>query len=95
MFSMSKESADDEQRKEFLDEIKLMKEIGVHVNIVNMLGCRTIIEPLYLVVELVPFGDLLNFLIKRREQVSNSFQLSSTLFQPFENSQLQSALSPK
>ncbi|KAK3729010.1 hypothetical protein QZH41_011468, partial [Actinostola sp. cb2023] len=63
------ESANDDHRKEFMDEIQLMKDIGVHINIVNMLGCRTIIEPMYLVVELVPFGDMLNFLRKRREQV--------------------------
>ncbi|XP_028515520.1 receptor-type tyrosine-protein kinase FLT3-like [Exaiptasia diaphana] len=63
------ESANEDQRKEFMDEIKLMKEIGVHINIVNMLGCRTISEPLYLVVELVPYGDLLNFLRNRREQL--------------------------
>lgn len=65
----SLESASDEQKKDFLDEIKLMKFIGVHTNIVNMLGCRTTIEPLYLVVELVRFGDMLNFLRNRREQV--------------------------
>lgn len=53
-----------------MDEIKLMKDIGSHINIVNMMGCRTLIEPLYLVVELVPYGDLLNFLRKRRHQVS-------------------------
>lgn len=67
------ESANEDQRKEFMDEIKLMKNIGIHINIVNMLGCRTMVEPLYLVVELVPYGDLLNFLRNIREQVQNEW----------------------
>ena len=46
-----------------------MKEVGVHRNIVNMLGCCTRVEPMYLVVEYVSHGDLLNYLRKRRDQV--------------------------
>jgi len=62
------EEADDEQQREFLKEIQLMKEVGSHRNIVNMLGCCTSVEPMYLVVEYVSNGDLLNYLRKRRNQ---------------------------
>ncbi|XP_078349462.1 uncharacterized protein LOC144634384 [Oculina patagonica] len=66
------EEADNEQKKEFLKEIQLMKEVGSHRNIVNMLGCCTSVEPMYLVVEYLANGDLLNYLRKRRNQVTNS-----------------------
>ena len=46
-----------------------MKEVGSHRNIVNMLGCCTSVEPMYLVVEYLANGDLLNYLRKRRNQV--------------------------
>ena len=46
-----------------------MKGVGVHPNIVNMLGCCTVSEPMFLVVEFVPFGDLLHYLRERRPKV--------------------------
>lgn len=46
-----------------------MKEVGSHRNIVNMLGCCISVEPMYLVVEYLANGDLLNYLRKRRNQV--------------------------
>lgn len=69
LFGIHKGEANDEQKKEFLKEIQLMKEVGVHRNIVNMLGCCTRVEPMYLVVEYISNGDLLNYLRKRRDQV--------------------------
>ena len=59
-----------EERKDFLQEIQLMKSVGFHSNIVNMLGCCTIKHPMCLVVEYVPYGDLLHYLRKRRGDVS-------------------------
>ncbi|EDO36534.1 predicted protein, partial [Nematostella vectensis] len=35
-------------------------------NIVNMLGCCTLTEPMFLIVEYLPYGDLLHYLRKRR-----------------------------
>ena len=46
-----------------------MKEVGCHRNIVNMLGCCISVEPMYLVVEYLANGDLLNYLRKKRNQV--------------------------
>ncbi|XP_031561076.1 fibroblast growth factor receptor 2-like [Actinia tenebrosa] len=58
--------ADIDQRKEFLKEIQLMKDVGAHRNIVNMLGCGTVCEPMFLIVEYLHNGDLLHYLRKRR-----------------------------
>ena len=66
------EEADSNQKKEFLEEIQLMKEVGCHRNIVNMLACCTTVEPMYLVVEYLANGDLLSYLRKRRQQVEES-----------------------
>ena len=65
---------DNEQRQEFLQEMQLMKDVGSHPNIVNMLGCCTLTEPMFLIVEYVSFGDLLHYLRKRRGQVSISVE---------------------
>ena len=64
--------ADIEQRGEFLKEIQLMKNMGSHKNIVNMLGCCTLQEPMFLLVEYIPHGDLLHYLRKRRGKVLSS-----------------------
>ena len=61
--------ADGDQRREFLQEIQLMKTVGSHKNIVNMLGCCTVQEPMFLLVEYIPYGDLLHYLRKRRGKV--------------------------
>ncbi|KAF8384533.1 hir-1 [Pristionchus pacificus] len=59
------ESADEESKREFLREISLMKSIGYHERLVNMLACVTESEPCLLVVEYCSEGDLLEFLRKR------------------------------
>ena len=56
--------------RDFLEEISLMKMIGFHKNIVNFVGCSTILKPFFLVLELMEHGDLLHFLRKRRAKVS-------------------------
>ena len=61
--------ADSDQRREFLEEIQLMKAVGSHKNIVNMVGCCTVEEPMFLLVEYVRYGDLLHYLRKRRGKV--------------------------
>ncbi|XP_065663107.1 mast/stem cell growth factor receptor Kit-like [Hydra vulgaris] len=63
-----KNSADLSEFNDFYEEMNLMKEIGYHKNIVNLIGCSTIKKPLCLIVEYMEHGDLLNFLRKRRTQ---------------------------
>ena len=46
-----------------------MKILGGHQNIVSLLGCCTLQEHKFLVIEYVPFGDLLEWLRRRRRSV--------------------------
>uniref|UniRef100_A0A1I7X0M7 Protein kinase domain-containing protein n=1 Tax=Heterorhabditis bacteriophora TaxID=37862 RepID=A0A1I7X0M7_HETBA len=62
---MLPEYADELSRNEFVREICLMKTLGYHERLVNMLACITESEPLCLVVEYCSDGDLLNFLRER------------------------------
>ena len=63
------DGATEEQMQEFLEEIQLMKQIGYHRNILNLLACCTMTNPMFLVVEFAKNGDLLQYLRKRRQQV--------------------------
>ena len=58
-----------EEWRDFLNEINLMKRVGYHANIVNMMGCCTTKEPMFLIVEYVAYGDLLHYLRQRRNKV--------------------------
>jgi len=44
------DGASEEQIQEFRDEIRLMKQIGYHRNILNLLACCTMTNPMFLVV---------------------------------------------
>jgi len=46
-----------------------MKLLGAHQNIVSLVGCCTLQEHKFLVIEYVPFGDLLQWLRRRRRLV--------------------------
>jgi len=63
------DGANKEQKEEFLQEIKQMKLLGAHQNIVSLVGCCTLQEHKFLVIEYVPFGDLLQWLRRRRRSV--------------------------
>ena len=64
------ERAIDTDEKDFLREINLIKSIGFHKNIVNIIGASTHMKPLCLVLEYMPYGDLLHYLRKKRVHVS-------------------------
>ncbi|KAI6237266.1 putative tyrosine-protein kinase F09A5.2 [Aphelenchoides besseyi] len=57
--------ADELCKSEFLREISLMKTLGYHERLVNMLACITESEPYCLVVEYCSDGDLLQYLRER------------------------------
>ena len=59
-----------EQKEEFLREIEQMKRLGSHQNIVSMVGCCTLREHKFLVIEYVPFGDELLQWLRRAERRS-------------------------
>ncbi|XGW05911.1 hypothetical protein V3C99_016349 [Haemonchus contortus] len=62
---MLPEYADEMSRSDFLREIGLMKILGYHERLVNMIACITESEPLCLIVEYCSDGDLLRFLRDR------------------------------
>ena len=59
----------EDQKEAFLHEIEQMKLLGAHPNIVSLVGCCTLQEHKFLVIEYVPFGDLLQWLRRRRRSV--------------------------
>ncbi|XP_065662133.1 tyrosine-protein kinase receptor torso-like isoform X1 [Hydra vulgaris] len=67
-----KDNANQSEFDDFLEEIKLMKQIGYHKNIVNMIGCSTITKPLCLVVEFMENGYLLHYLRNSRNKLTSS-----------------------
>lgn len=67
-------SATGTERRDFLNEIELMKKIsqGNNSHVVNMVGCVTLQEPLCLIIEFVKYGDLLSYLRATRKRVSET-----------------------
>ena len=54
-----------------MHEIEQMKLLGAHPNVVSLVGCCTLQEHKFLVIEYVPFGDLLQWLRRRRRSVKS------------------------
>jgi serine/threonine protein kinase len=63
---MLKEGHTDEDVKDLVCEMEVMKMIGTHINIINLLGCCSQDGPLYVIVEYAPHGNLRDFLRKHR-----------------------------
>jgi abelson tyrosine-protein kinase 2 len=61
------------ERKDFINEIGLMKTIaeGNNPHVVALIGCVTEKEPLCLITEYLPYGDLLSYLHTIRKMVMN------------------------
>ena len=59
---MLKEGHTDSEMIDFVKEMEMMKMIGKHVNIINLLGVCTQDGPLYVVVEYAEHGNLRDFL---------------------------------
>lgn len=53
-------------KEDFLDEIKLMIEIGNHPHLMSVIGCCTLSEPYYLITEYMKYGALDKFLLRGR-----------------------------
>ena len=70
------EFAEEGQKQDFLREIDLMKSIGSHANVVGIIASVTQEEPLCLVVEHLPHGDLLHHLRRHRQLMQEVSTLS-------------------
>ncbi|KAF5300969.1 hypothetical protein FQA39_LY10939 [Lamprigera yunnana] len=63
---MLKEGHTDNEMMDLVSELEMMKMIGKHINIINLLGCCTQNGPLHVVVEYAPHGNLRDFLRQHR-----------------------------
>ena len=63
---MLKEGHTDAEMMDLVSEMEMMKMIGRHVNIINLLGCCTQEGPLFVIVEYAPHGNLRDFLRQQR-----------------------------
>ena len=57
-----------------------MKLLGSHKNVVSMVGCCTLENEMFLVIEYVPCGDLLTWLRRGRKKVKKGRKLITTCF---------------
>jgi fibroblast growth factor receptor 2 len=63
---MLKENFTENDVKDLVDEIEVMKTIGHHENFINLLGCCLENGPLFVIVEYARHGNLKDFLTKHR-----------------------------
>ncbi|XP_078379861.1 fibroblast growth factor receptor 1-A-like [Oculina patagonica] len=63
---MLKGDAPESDKKDLLSELEVMKQLKPHPHVIKLLCCVTKSEPLLVVIEYVPFGDLLGYLRKSR-----------------------------
>lgn len=66
------ENFNKEDAEEFLSEINMLKSIGKHKNIVQLLGCVTKTPPYMLIMELILTGNLYKYLHRLRKMWRNS-----------------------
>lgn len=63
---MVKDEHTDADMASLVREMEVMKMIGKHINIINLLGCCTQNGPLWVIVEFAPHGNLKDFLKKNK-----------------------------
>lgn len=63
---MVKDEHTDADMASLVREMEVMKMIGKHINIINLLGCCSQNGPLWVIVEFAPHGNLKDFLKKNR-----------------------------
>ncbi|XP_062334759.1 KIT proto-oncogene, receptor tyrosine kinase b isoform X2 [Osmerus eperlanus] len=69
---MLKPRAHSTEKEALMSELKVLSYLGNHVNIVNLLGACTVGGPTLVITEYCCYGDLLNFLRRKRETYFSS-----------------------
>ncbi|KAM9831644.1 mast/stem cell growth factor receptor kita [Neosynchiropus ocellatus] len=69
---MLKSTAHATEKEALMSELKVLSYLGNHINIVNLLGACTVGGPTLVITEYCCFGDLLNFLRRKRESFISS-----------------------
>lgn len=65
-----KENASKKEKRDLLAELEVMKVLDPHPNVVTLIGCCTERDPVYLIMEYVPFGKLQKYLNDSREDLN-------------------------
>ncbi|XP_044164816.1 fibroblast growth factor receptor 2-like isoform X1 [Acropora millepora] len=63
---MVKANAPESDKQDLKSELELLKTLKPHPHVIKLLGCVTESEPLLVLIEYVPYGDLLGYLRKSR-----------------------------
>ncbi|VEN50400.1 unnamed protein product, partial [Callosobruchus maculatus] len=63
-----KENASDKERSDLISELKIMKTLETHPNVVKLLGCCTDKEPIFLIMEFISKGKLQSYLRSSRAE---------------------------
>ena len=86
-----KNMLDDEQINAIVGEMKILSNLKMHPNLVNLLGaCRSELHlnEMYLLLEYCPFGDLKQFLVNNKKQFENCLNNVPGHLESMFNSQL-------
>ncbi|XP_067657376.1 tyrosine-protein kinase receptor torso-like isoform X1 [Haliotis asinina] len=73
---MLKDHATEDERRSLFLEIEVMKQFGIHQNVVSMIGCCTTGSRICLVMDFCLLGDLRNYLRNYREKHLSCMPLS-------------------
>lgn len=71
---MLREEHTDDDVKDLVCEMEIMKTIGQHVNIINLLGCCSQDGPLLVMVEYAMHGNLKDFLEQQKSSIYDNLQ---------------------
>jgi len=72
-----KDTLNDNQLTTIIDELKILSNLQMHINLVNLLGACTEdihVNEVYLLLEYCPFGDLKKFLLERRDKFMSTMR---------------------
>uniref|UniRef100_A0A8C6SGV0 receptor protein-tyrosine kinase n=1 Tax=Neogobius melanostomus TaxID=47308 RepID=A0A8C6SGV0_9GOBI len=69
---MLKPNAHATEKEALMSELKVLGYLGNHMNIVNLLGACTVGGPILVITEYCCYGDLLNFLRRKRQSFLNA-----------------------
>jgi len=86
-----KDTLDENQINTIIDELKILSNLKMHLNLVNLLGaCTSELSKneVYLLLEYCPFGDMKKFLVERRDKFEASIKNQPGHFESPFNSKL-------
>ncbi|CAH3184285.1 unnamed protein product [Porites lobata] len=63
---MLKDNACETDREDLMSELEVMKKLKPHPHVIKLMGCVTESDPILVIIEYVPYGDLLGYLRRSR-----------------------------